>query len=159
MENLIQLTEISPVSTAKDGRNYYTAKAVNVVGGVVSPFSKVGSRTIFQQFTQKSDPALDRNDTEPRWIFGDPNQVKAFVGFGKPFLPGKVTTETVEAYDINGNQATSYTTIVFDGEIKTTVFKNMGHPLAVDAVATVVATSVLQPSPAFATNGPALVAP
>jgi len=151
----ILIKEMSPVSVAKDGRNYYTVKAVNVINGVASPFSKTGSRTIFQQFTAKSDPALERNDTDPKWIFGNPDHVKPFVN--KLFLPGKVTTLEVEAYDINGNQATTYTSIVFDGEVATTVFKNMGHPVASNATAQTASTPlVLEPNVAF-NAGPALV--
>lgn len=119
----IVIKSISDIREAKDGRKFYVLGAMDSE----DPFaSKITKRTVFQQFTEKSDPAKTMNDSNPQWIGGDPAIVTNLLKSQKP-VKGDVVTKEVPAYEVGDRTATTYSTIVFATENWKTVFKNAGH--------------------------------
>lgn len=119
----IVIKSMSELREAKDGRQFYVLGAMDSE----DPFaSKITKRTIFQQFTEKSDPSKEMNDINPKFIGGDPAIVSGLLKSGKP-VKGEVVTKEVPAYEVGDRTATTYSTIVFATENWKTVFKNAGH--------------------------------
>lgn len=118
----VKLESLSEVKTAKDNRQYYTAEFSNPA----NPFGRTVSRNFWQQKNAAGEPV---------WRGADPAKVKAFVG---KTIPGSICAEKVEEYtiEITGQEprpASTYTTVVLDGELKAAVFANLGHKLAEEA--------------------------
>lgn len=124
---MIKIKSMSEIREAKDGRKFYVLGAVDAEDIFANRIIK---RTVFQQFTEKSDPSKQMNDTNPQWVGGDPSVVEKVLKSGKA-VPGEVVTKEVPEYEIPGTdrKATSYSTIVFKSENYRTVFKNAGHNL------------------------------
>lgn len=134
----IVIKSMSELREAKDGRKFYVLGAMDSE----DPFaSKITKRTIFEQFTGKSDPSKQMNDTDPKFIGGDPNIVAGLLKSGKA-VKGEVVTKEVPAYKVGDRIATTYSTIVFATENWKTVFKNAGHD--VDAVEEVSAEAIAE---------------
>lgn len=109
----VKLVSTGEVKTATDGRQYYAASFQDPS----NPFGK----TVTRLFWQQKDAA-----GTPIWKGGDPEVVKNFVN---KTIPGEIKTAKVEAYDVNGNTATTYTTVLLGAELAEQVFKSLGHPL------------------------------
>lgn len=119
----IVIKTMSDIREAKDGRKFYVLGAMDSE----DPFaSKITKRTVFQQFTEKSDPSKTMNDINAKWIGGDPAVVEGLLKSGKA-VKGNVVTAEVPAYTVGDRTATTYSTIVFASENWKTVFKNAGH--------------------------------
>lgn len=126
-QQVIRLTQLGEVKTAKDGRAYYAATFQDPA----NPFAKTVTRNFWQQKNSAGEPV---------WRGADPAQVKPFLN---KTIPGQIATRVVEPYAITGSDnvertATTYTTIVFGNELESQVFKSLNHPL-IEAVVTNVA--------------------
>lgn len=131
--NTVKLNAISEVKTEKErsdakvSRMYYTATFSNPA----NPFGKTVSRTFWQQH--------NADGSDASWKGGDPVQVRAFVG---KTIPGSIVAANVEPYDIIGlggevRTATTYTTVVLDGELPESVFKSSGKTMLQAAAMTI----------------------
>jgi len=116
---LISVTEIKSEKERKDGkvsREYFTAEFVDSS----NPFAiKTVKRNFFQLH--------NADGSEATWGALNYSAIKSMVG--KTFA-GEVVNEPVAAYQIDGREVTSYTTVLLPGENKATIFKQLGHPLA-----------------------------
>lgn len=117
--SVIRLTALGEVKVAKDERSYYSATFQDPL----NPFAKTVTRNFWQQKNQAGEPV---------WKGADPAQVKPFVG---KTIPGYIASRTVEPYAITGSDgvertATIYTTVVFNTEVESAVFRSLQHPLA-----------------------------
>lgn len=117
MNKQLRLLSLGDVKTAKDQRQYYAATFQDPT----NPFAKSISRIFWQQKNAAGDA---------EWRGADPEAVKPFLG---KLLPGYIATKKVEAFDINGRQVDTYTTVILGSELESQIFKAMGHPLAVEA--------------------------
>lgn len=143
--NTVKLNVISEVKTEKErsdakvSRKYYTATFSNPA----NPFGKTISRTFWQQH--------NADGTKAEWKGADPVQVRAFIG---KTIPGNIVAANVEPYDIIGlsgeaRTATTYTTVVLDGELAETVFKSSGKVMLQAAPMTIGAQPVAETNSAF----------
>jgi len=130
--NTVKLSSVTEVkqekvrADQKVSRSYFTATFTNPS----NPFAKAVSRVFWQQH--------NADGTKAEWKGADPKDVKAFIG---KEIPGYVAARQVESYDIVGfdgtvRQATAYTTVVLDGEVESSVFKQSGKTI-VETVASI----------------------
>lgn len=120
----VKLLTISDIRTEKVrsdekvSRQYYVA----TFGNPANPFSKAVSRVFWQQH--------NADGTSAEWKGANPKDVKQFIG---KEIPGYIAARQVEAYDIDSpsgvREANTYTTVVLDGEIESSVFKASGKVL------------------------------
>lgn len=114
---LVSITEPKAEKARVDekvSRMYYTATFSNPL----NPFGKTVSRTFWQQH--------NADGTQATWKGADPVQVRPFVG---KLIPGQIVAANVEPYEIDGSTgrtATTFTSVVLDGEIAEQVFKASG---------------------------------
>ena len=114
---LVSITEPKtekPRVDEKVSRMYYTA----IFSNPANPFSKTVSRTFWQQH--------NADGTKAAWKGADPVQVRPFVD---KLIPGQIVAANVEPYEIDGSTgriATTFTSVVLDGEIAEQVFKASG---------------------------------
>lgn len=140
-EKVVKLVAISEPKTEKsreDGkvsRKYYTAKFTDPL----NPFAKHVSRNFWQNHDSEGKTAT--------WNGADPAVVKQFIG---KTIPGHLSTQEVETYEIDGRPVNTYTTVILGSELEAAVFKSLGHPLLEKAeeVAEVTTKAAASPQPA-----------
>jgi hypothetical protein len=146
--NTVKLVSISTPKLEKDGqpradgkanRLYYTATFSNPA----NPFNKTVSRTFWQQHNS--------DGTIAEWKGADPKDVRLFIG---KEIPGKIVAANVKEYDVvdkltgDTRTASTFTTVVLDGELAETVFKASGREIVKAAAMTVVEQQEAE-NPAF----------
>lgn len=109
--NKLLLISMSDVKTATDGRQYYQA----IFQDQSNPFSDARSRMFW-------------SGANAVWTGGNPATIAPLVG--KLVLEGEIMTLDVAPYTIGDKTVSSYTCVVFKGELPSKVFKSSGHELA-----------------------------
>lgn len=121
LKSFLKLVAISAVSTAKDGRNYYTAEFQDPE----NPFAQTRKRNFFQQFNPTTNLA--------EWRGADPSTVKQWIG---KQIPGYIANREVEPYVVPGRPGQPdrtvnfFTTVVMGHEQEAVIFRTQRHPLA-----------------------------
>lgn len=120
---LVSISEVKtekPRSDEKVSRQYYSATFSNPL----NPMLRTVSRTFWQQH--------NADGTAAEWKGADPKEVKTFIG---KTIPGAIVSAVVEPYAIIDSRtteertATTFTTVVFEGETPQAVFKSLGKTI------------------------------
>lgn len=138
----------------KPNRQYYTVE----FGNADNPFLRTRSLNFWQQHINRKNAAGEL-ETVCEWRGADPKTIKTMVG---KTVRGAIVEGNVEPYTLNVTKGgveeertiTTFTTVVFEGELPESVFKRQGHPLA-SVEPTVVAQQAAEPVVEAAEANPA----
>ena len=114
--NKLLLVSMSEVREAKDKREFYGVEFQSID----NPFAPTCKRNFWQSAVGV-------------WKGANPEVIKPMIGKS---VEGYITTKQVEPYEIDGKTVSTYTAVILQGELESSVFKALGHPLATDVVAT-----------------------